>query len=140
MPKTYEQIGQIYCNNMHVVDGQASRETRGVSLTQTQKQTWFAKASLLPHLSELGIGLAAFKSFQVIMIKFSRRLRKAIHINITMVTPREIVVDGLEKCGVIVWTPRLVPSFQPTVYSTPKRAMMTNLSMKRGQPGSIGSP
>jgi len=124
---------------MHVVDGQASRETRGVTLTQTQKQTWFAKASLLPHLSELGIGLVAFKLFQVIMIKFSRCLQKAIHVNITMVAPREIVVDGLEKCRVIVWTPRLVP-FQPTVYLTPKRTMMTNLSMKHGQPGSIGSP
>jgi len=91
-------------------------------------------------LSELGIGLAAFKSFQVIMIEFSRSLWKVIHINITMVAPREIVVDGLEKCGVIVWTPRLVPSFQPTVYSTPKCTMMTNLSMKRSQPRSIGSP
>ena len=56
-----------------------------------------------------------------------------------MIAPREIVIEWFEERGVVMQTPRLMPPFQPTIFSTSKHAVVANLSVKRSQARSISS-
>ena len=67
-----------------------------------------------------------------------RCTRKREDVDVVVITSSKVVVRRLEKRGVVMRTPQLVSSFQPTVLAASIYAMVSDLSVESGKSRSVG--